>query len=185
MIDLFLANKTPLYFAAVEEEAGGISALGLDPFALLAQTITFLVLFWVIKKFALEKIVNTLEERRKKIDDSVRLGEELEAERGVLQMKVEKALKEARSRADEIVAEAHHEAGEIAKQSEEEAAARVSRLLDEAHQRIEDDMARARTQLEKDMLRLVADATSIILEEKIGPEKDEQLIKKALAEVVK
>ena len=56
------------------EETKGIGALGIDALAILAQAATFLILFLIIKKFALEKIVATLEKRRKTIDDGVRLG---------------------------------------------------------------------------------------------------------------
>ena len=50
------------------------------PLAILAQAATFLVLFFVIKKFALDGIVSTLEKRRKTIDDGVRLGREISAQ---------------------------------------------------------------------------------------------------------
>ena len=60
------------------EEPAGIAALGIDPLAILAQAGTFLVLFWVVKKFALNKISATLEERRKTIDQGVRLGQKRE-----------------------------------------------------------------------------------------------------------
>jgi len=89
---------------AAEEEAGGISALGLDPLAILAQAITFLLLFWILKKFALTKIVDTLEKRRKTIDEGVELGLKMAEEQEKLNAKIEEKLAQARVEADKIIA---------------------------------------------------------------------------------
>jgi F-type H+-transporting ATPase subunit b len=165
------------------EEAHGIAALGLDPWAILAQAGTFLVLFWVIKKFALTKIVNTLEERRQTIDKGVRLGYEMADEREKLQQKIEDELRKTREKADQIIAEAHKEAGITLKDAEASAAAKVDTMLEDARARITEDMQKAKNELEKDMRHLVADATEIIIGEKLDAKKDDALIKRALSGV--
>ncbi len=166
-----------------EESAGGIASLGIDPIAILAQAVTFLVLFFIIKKFALEKIVNSLEERRQTIDKGVKLGYEMEAEREKLEEKIEEQLHKTRIEADKIVAQAHQDAGEVLKQAEASAARKVDAMLVDAHAKIEEDMKKAKTELEKDMLNLVADATEVIIGEKLDARKDDSLIKRALAGV--
>lgn len=177
----------PIVIAAAEEhateEAVGIGALGLDPLAILAQSVTFLLLFWVVKKFALDKIVASLEERRKTIDKGVRLGLEMQAEKENLDAQVESALQSARINADKILAEAASEAGAIIKQAEESARSRAEAMLTDAQARIADEMAKAKRSLEAEMVRLVARATEIIIEEKLDANKDRALIDRALAEV--
>ncbi len=165
------------------EEPTGIAALGLDPLAILAQAATFLLLFYVIKKFALDKIVKTLEERRKTIDSGVRLGREMEAEKEHLSHEIEKELQKARQEADKIIASSHKEAGEIIKEAEAAAGRKTDALLEEANARISDEIDKARQGLEKDILELVADATAIIAEEKIDAKKDAGLIERAIARV--
>lgn len=162
------------------EEATGIAALGLDPLAILAQAGTFLLLFWVVKKFALGKIVATLEQRRKTIDDGVRLGQKMEAEHAKLEEKIEAELHKARTEADKILADAQREAGEAIKAAEEEATQKVDQMIADAHVRIEDDMQKAKKALEKDILSLVAEATEVIIEEKLDQKKDSGLIQRAL-----
>lgn len=166
-----------------EEEAAGIAALGIDPWAILAQAVTFLVLFWVIKKFALQKIVDALEERRQTIDKGVRLGYEMAEERAKLEEKVDAELRKTRGEADRIIAEAHKEAGEVLRQAQDTAAAKVDDMLADARAKIEEDMQRARKDLEKDMLNLVAEATEVIIQEKLDAKKDESLIARALSAV--
>ena len=162
-------------------EATGIAALGLDPLAILAQAGTFLLLFWVVKKFALGKIVQTLEERRKTIDDGVRLGLKMEAEQAKLEETVEAELQKARVASDQILAAAQKEAGEIIQAAEDKASQKVDQMVADAHVRIEDDMQRARKSLEKDILSMVADATEIIIEEKLDEKRDNNLIQRTLA----
>lgn len=170
------------HFGATEE-VSGIGALGIDPWAILAQTATFLILFFILKKFALDGIVKTLEKRRQTIDDGVRLGHEMEAEKNLLDEKVEALLRKARVNADEIIAGGQKEAGEIIKAAEEAAGRKVDAMLADAHGKIDQDIADARKGLEQEMRALVAEATEVIIEEKLDAKKDESLIKRAFAKV--
>jgi F-type H+-transporting ATPase subunit b len=166
--------------ATAAEEPQGIAALGIDPLAILAQAVTFLLTFWIIKKFALSKIVTTLEARRKLIDKGVLLGRKMEAEQERLEEKVAASLKDARREADKIINQAQQEGNEIIKAAEEKASKKVDDMIADAHAKIDDDLARARKDLEHEMLSLVADATEAIINEKLDPQKDNALIARAL-----
>jgi F-type H+-transporting ATPase subunit b len=168
---------------ATGEEPQGIAALGLDPLAILAQAATFLVLFFIIKKFALDKIVATLEDRRKTIDSGVRLGREMEAEKERLSEEIGKELHKARIEADKIVATSREEAASILHDAQEAAQRKTDALLADARAKIEEDILKARTTLEQDVLELVAEATAIITEEKLDAKKDMNMIERAIAKV--
>lgn len=168
------------FFGNTGGESGGIAALGIDPLAILAQAATFLVLFLIIKKFALDKIFQTLEERRNKINEGVELGLEMELEKQKLEEDIKAKLLKVRHEADEIIAGAHTESGAIIKEAEAKAAQKVDMMLADAHNRIEEDIKRARRELEKDVLALVSDATEVIIEEKLDAKKDATLIGRAL-----
>lgn len=165
------------------EEVSGIGALGIDPLAILAQAVTFLVLFFVIKKFALDGIVKTLEKRRQTIDDGVRLGREMEAEKAQLDEKVDELLRKARTEADGIIAGGQKEASTIIKAAEEAANRKADAILADAHGKITEDIDKARKGLEQEMRALVAEATEVIIEEKLDATKDASLIKRAFARV--
>ncbi len=184
MIDLFskILAQAGEHVSEAEhaEEAGGIGALGLDPLAILAQAVTFLLLFWIIKRFALEKIVNTLEERRKTIDKGVRLGIQMQTEQDRLADTIEQKLQEVRKQSDTILAEANQEAGAIVKQAEATAQTSIDTMLSDARARIEDDVQKAKRELKKDTIDLIAAATEIIIDEKLDAKKDSELIERAL-----
>lgn len=165
------------------EEVQGIAALGIDPLAILAQAGTFLVLFFVIKKFALDKIFSTLEERRDKINEGVELGLEMELQKQKLEETVRSELQKTRLQADEIIATAHSEAGAVIKAAEETAARKADMVLADAHTKIEEDIVQARRNLEKDMRSLVAEATETIIREKLDAPRDMQLIDEAFQKI--
>lgn len=168
--------------ASTGGETSGIGALGIDPLAILAQAGTFLVLFFVLKKFALNGIVETLEKRRKIIDKGVKLGQDMEIEKAKLDEKVEVVLRKAREEADTIVAQAHEESSTIVKGAETQALKKVDTMIADAHTRIESDIKQARKDLEKETVRLIATATEVIIKEKLDSSKDAKLIDRALQE---
>ena len=174
-----------IHYFAQANDLEGIGALGLDPWAILAQGLTFLVLFYIIKKFALEKIVDKLQERHKKIDSGVRLGIKMEKEFEKLERTIEQKMHEARLDADRILDDANQESGQIIKAAEEKASHKVNQMLADAEAKIESDMERAQQQLRKELVELVADATEVVLEEKLDKDKDMKLIERAISEVAK
>lgn len=165
------------------EEVQGIGSLGIDFLAILAQAATFLLLFVIIKKFALEKIVKTLEARRKTIDDGVRLGREMESEKELLEEKIAEALQKARKEADKIIESGRTESAAVIKAAEHTATTKADAIIADAKVNIEENIAKARIGLEQEMRVLVAEATEAIIEEKLDAKKDESLIKRAFAKV--
>ncbi len=175
---------TITHFAeAATEEKSGIAVLGIDVKVILLQAGTFLLLFLIIKKFALKNIVSTLEQRRQTIDKGVELGLEMEKKKAEFDEELKKLHIAARSSADEIIANANKEAGDIIKAGESSAASKVDQMLKDAEARIEREMSKARADLKHEMLGLVAEATEVIIEEKLDAKKDESLIGRALAKV--
>jgi F-type H+-transporting ATPase subunit b len=97
------------------EKATGISSLGLDLKAFLFQLITFVIIMWLLNKFALRKIFATIETRRNEVTESLKAAEE--AMKSVVEAnnKASKILQDARAKADVIASDAHKEAVEAIK----------------------------------------------------------------------
>lgn len=168
--------------AATEAEPEGIAALGIDPLAILAQGATFLLLFFIIKKFALGKIVTTLEDRRKTIEGSLDKAEELNKQNAEAEKRVNALLHEARKESEEIINKSHEEAGSIITAAEDKAGEKAEKIIRDGEARIQAEVLRAREELKKETLELVSRATSVVLGEAVDSKKHEQLIKKALSE---
>lgn len=168
-----------------EESTQGIAALGLDPLAILAQAFTFLVLFFVVKKFAMDGIVKNLDKRHKDINRGLHLTAEMDKQKAELDERVEKALKAARKDADAIIAEAHTESGSIVRAAEESASRKAEDILRAAEGKIERDIAEARKGLRAEMAGLVAEATEAVLGQKLDASADRKLVEDYLGEAMK
>jgi F-type H+-transporting ATPase subunit b len=165
-------------FAA--ESSSGLGALGVDGQAFVIQFITFVLAFFVLKRFAFKPIIKVMNERRETIESGVRLGEEMQKERAKLDGEVEKALHTARQEADGIIASAQDTARESIREAEDKARDKAAGILKEADGRIATDTQRARKQLEKELVGLISDATEVIIDEKVDAKKDAALIERAL-----
>lgn len=162
------------------ESTGGIESLGINPIAIGAQALTFLVLFVIVKKFALSGIVANLEKRYKDINRGLHLTAQLDKQKAELDEKVEKILKSARKDADGIIAEAHSESGKIIRAAEESATRKAEDILRAAEGKIEREIADARKGLKVEMADLVGEATEAILGQKLDQSTDRTLIEQYL-----
>lgn len=164
------------------EEPQGIAALGIDPWALLAQGITFLLLVWLLKTFAFTKIVEVLEERRKAVEGSLDKAQELSKQNEEAEKRVSALLHEARAEAEDIINKSHEEAGAIVQEAEDSAGAKAEKIIADGKLQIQNEVEKARTALKEETLELVSRATSAVLAESVDAKKHESLVKKALKE---
>jgi F-type H+-transporting ATPase subunit b len=173
----------PTLLAATEhaaKEPEGIAALGIDPLAIIAQGATFLLLFFIIKKFALGKVVKTLEDRRTTIEGSLDKAEELTRKNAEAEQRVNALLGEARKEAEDIVGKGRAEATSLLAEAETSAVSKAEKIIADGKLQIEAEVVKAREALKKETLGLVAEATAAVLGESVDAKKNEALIKKAL-----
>lgn len=173
--------STIIQFAS--EEKSGIGVLGIDVKVILLQAGVFILLFLLVKKFALKGIVDTLEHRRLTIDKGVELGISMEKKQVEFKQELQKLHQQARAEADTIIAKANKEAGEIIKAGQLESTKKVDQMLKDADARIIREIQSAKNALKDEMLDLVSEATEIIIDEKLDASKDQSLIKRALSKV--
>ena len=164
------------------DSSSGIGALGIDGKALIIQLITFLLAFWVLKRYAFGPIIKIMNERRQTIEQGVKLGEQMAKEKAALEAKVEESLHQARQQADGIIAGAQDTARQSIADAEDKARDKAAAIAKEAEARITQDTARARHALEKELVGLVSEATEAIIEEKVDSKKDTELIERSLRE---
>jgi F-type H+-transporting ATPase subunit b len=162
------------------DSSSGIGALGIDAKALVIQVITFLLVIWVLQRWAFKPIVKIMERRRETIEKGVELGQQMQKDKEELEAKVAKALHEARTQADEIVSSARTQARQVVQEAEDDARVKAEAIVAEADSRIKQGTDRARRKLETELVGLVADATEAIIDEKIDARKDAGLIERAL-----
>lgn len=173
-----------LQFAATETESAesGLAALGIDPVAILIQSGTFLLLFFLIKKYALDNINQKLTDREETINEGIENAHKAEKASQEAIVKQQEILNDARADADKIIADAHEQTGEMLAKAQAEAEAKSKKMLEDTRSQLESEVAKARKQLEDDVFELTARASEVVLGEKMDSASDDRLIKKAVAE---
>src|SRR5689334_18083128 len=146
-------------FFAAEESASGIGALGISVSAFVIQLLTFVIVIWLLKKFAFTPIVKKLLERRKLIDEGVKAGQLMEKEKAKLNAEVVKVMRDARTEADKIIQNGQKEAREIIREAEKAGQRKVDTMLTDAEARIAEETEQSKRKLEKEIVGLVSEAT--------------------------
>ena len=164
------------------DSSSGLGALGVDGKAFIIQLVTFVLAFFVLKKYAFKPIAKMLDERHKLIESGVNLGDQMKKDQLAFEAQVAAELAQARKQADGIIASAQDASKQTIREAEDKARDKAAGILAEAEERIKTKTTKARKKLEGELVGLISDATEAIIGEKIDAKKDAQLIDRALQE---
>lgn len=164
------------------EQAGGLSALGLNWQSFLFQLITFVIVLLILRQFVFKKLVKTLEDRRQAVEQSLSHAAETEKRLKTTETTIVKMLEDARAQAGDIVDLGHKEAALLVEDAQKKAALRAERLVADAKVQMDAQITKARQELKAETAQLVAKATEHIIKEKLDPKKDAALIAESLKE---
>jgi F-type H+-transporting ATPase subunit b len=178
-------QQTLIQFAATEATHGAekkdlFAVLGINWKLLVLQTLAFLILVWLLKKFVYPPLLRSLDERQKTIEESVQAAKKAEEGAAKAQEDIEKRLNDARKEAGEILATAKAEAASQIEAAEAKAKIRAERMTAQAHEQLQQDIEAARKSLRKDTIELVALATEKVVQSKVNTATDQKIIETAI-----
>ena len=157
--------------------------LQLDLQQIISQALSFLLLLWVLKRFAWKPLLAMLDARRTRIEEGIRQIDQgkaglvkLEQE---LKVRLEKIDEEARAKIQEAVQEGRRVAMEI----QDEARAQSQAILTKSKETIELELAKAKVTLRDQMAQMTVDATERLLKQKVDRAADQALISSILDEL--
>lgn len=143
----------------------------------------FLIVIFVLGKFAWGPLLSTLQERESFIRDSLaKAKDDREAAEARLEEYSEK-LHEARAEAHEIVREGRRDAGEVKRRVEDEAKAEADKMVERARREIEIAKQTAVKELYSVSATLATRAASKIVRQELTPSDHERLIEESIAEL--
>lgn len=156
-------------------------ALGINWKILLGQIINFLLVLYLLKRFALKPFLKILNERKEKIEKGIEKTAEAEKRIKIIEEGKEKILKESREKASLILRKSEERGKEkeeeILKRTEEE----KMRILAEAKRLGQIEIDKMKGEFSKKNLELVLNLTEKILKEKVDLKKDSEIIKSFLS----
>jgi len=136
---------------------------------LVLQMIAFAVFVWFCMKFVWPPIVKALAERKTKIAEGLAAAERGHKEQELGARRATERIKEAKSKAADIVNQAQKRATEIVDEAKQDAREEGARLVHAAQAEIDQEVNRAREELREKVAALAVAAAEKILEKEIDP----------------
>jgi len=142
----------------------------------LTQIVGFLLLLWLLRKFAWGPLLGVLDERRTRIAtelEEIRKGKEsLSQMKAEYDTKISEIENQARLRIQEAVTEGQRVAKEIADGAREEA----HQILEKAKEDIQREMVKAKAQLRDEIATISVAAAGKIVRQELNKQKDKELV---------
>jgi F-type H+-transporting ATPase subunit b len=157
---------------APAEAATGITKITQDfgisvPF-ILAQIVNFLVVAFVLWRFAFKPVLATLDERQKKIAAGLQYTEDMKAKLEAIQQESVASAKKAQVEATRIIDEARKQAKEFLEKQTQESAAKANDILVRAQQVIELEKKKMLAEARTEIARLVVETTQRVLSKELS-----------------
>ena len=155
----------------------------LDPHAglIIWTIITFLVVLFVLKKFAWPQLLAALDEREKRISDAIATAEQARKEAEEVLREHQQKLAAADEEARQIVAEAREAGANVRQTIVSQAREEAERMLDQARTSIESEKRAAIAELRRETANLAVQAAGALIDANLDDEKNRGLVDDLIA----
>ena len=148
------------------------------------QSLVFILLIFVLKKYAWKPILNAVNEREQSIEDALKEAEKARLEMQSLQQSNEAILKEAREERERILKEARDMKNKMITEAKEAAATEADKAIVSAKAAIEAEKTAAIAELKNQAASLSIDVAEKILGQELSAEnKQTAMIGKIIEDV--
>ena len=172
-----------IYFASTDNNM--FVKLGIDWTSLILQILAFVVLAFILAKFAYPSISKLLDQHEEQLERSNKLIHEATKRAEEAEIEVKELLDKARRDSLAIIKAAKDEAAQITDDAHEKAKKRSEDLLDNAKEQIERDIKAARESLRKEVIDLVILATEKVTKNVLDKKVNKKLVEKSLEDLRK
>jgi F-type H+-transporting ATPase subunit b len=164
---------------------GEASPLAAEPNLWPATLLAFLLVFFILKKFAFPKINEALEQRNEKIEGDLKNAEitREEAEKMLADYKAQ--LDEARTEAKKIMDEGKALGESLRKEASEKAVEEANQLIKRAQEEIAREKEKAIKELQGQIADISIEVASKVIQKSLSKEEHSQLIDQYVSEVGK
>jgi F-type H+-transporting ATPase subunit b len=139
-----------------------MDALGIQWRILLAQTISFSIVFFVLWKYAYGPIFSMLEARKQKIADALANAEKIKADVAQTEAERQRILADAGDKANKLIDEARQAATRVREQETQKAISEAGQIVIKAREAAAQERAQMLASLKREVGRLVVQTTSTV-----------------------
>jgi F-type H+-transporting ATPase subunit b len=157
----------------------------LDPHVglIIWTIITFLVVLFVLKKFAWPHLLTALDEREKRISDAIATAEQARQEAEEVLREHRQKLAAADEEARKIVTEAREAGANVRQTIVSQAREEAERMLDQARTSIESEKRSAIAELRRETAHLAVQAAGALIDANLDDEKNRGLVDDFIARI--
>lgn len=138
--------------------------------------VTFLTIFFILKKFAWKPILNMIKEREDSIESALQAAEKAKLEMKELQAGNERILAEAMAERDNLLREARETKDAIVNEAKTKAKAEADKLINQALESIKNEKMAAITELKNQVAALSIEVAEKILKEQLSTEEKQKVL---------
>jgi len=161
------------------------SILQLDVQQIVSQALSFLLLLWILRRFAWKPLLTMLDQRRAHIENELRQVAQSKIELARLQedygRRIAKIDEEARAKIQQAVIDGKRVAMEV----QEQARAQALALMTKSKEAIELELAKAKVTLRDAVAGMTVDAVERIIRQKLDEPADRRLVDAVLDDLEK
>lgn len=158
-----------------------LEQFGIQPILLAAQVVNFLILLFILRKFLYGPILKVLDERKRKIADSLKNAEEIEKKLQEVEVQADKILRKALDESQKIL----DEAKEVATQIVEDGQKTATQIMNRAHEDSLKVIQVEKVQLIQEIREHAADLVALIFEKLVGKKISSKDQKEIIEKTVK
>ncbi len=147
------------------------------------QIINTIIIFLVLKKFLFKPVTEFMENRRKTIEDSIKVAENKNREVDGLKAEYQSKLDSIKEERNEMIKEASKRADQRGEEIIKKAELEAKKIIDKANLDIERERQKALNELKDQMSELVIMAASKIVEKELDKNQHDAMIKEFIKEV--
>ena len=131
------------------------------------QTLVFIIVLFILSKFAWKPILGSLKEREASIDHALQAANQARVEMAALKADNEKLLDEARFERDRILKSAQVSSENIIQEAKAKAQSESNRILQEAQQAIRNERQAAVADIKKEIVTLSVEIAEKLLKKQL------------------
>jgi len=161
---------------------GGLASLGINMPVLLAQIINFIILFGLLYLVAYKPIMRMLDERSRKIKESMERTEYIKQQAERAEEEAKKQIEAAAKEGQEAVARAVRTGEEVKREAQQQAGQEAEALIARARTEIQRERDEAIDDLRKEFANITIVAAEKVIERSLDKKAHREIIKKVLDE---
>ena len=179
-----MMNFTLLAAAGPVQQIGDIlQQFGVDWSHLISQIVSFLIVCFLLYKFAYQRVLTMLEERRQRIEEGLANAEKIKAELAKTEAQRLEIMAQTNAQATKLIEEARAAAAKVQEQETQKAIAAAEQIIAKAREAAAADHAKMLTELKREVGRLVVQTTATVTGKILTAEDQRRLAEEAARQV--